>query len=183
MRLIRKRKGNRIKEYDYSRAGYYFVTICAQNRMALFGTIVDEVMIPNHAGNMVERIWDELPAYYPGVEIDEFQIMPDHIHGIIILVGTGPRACPYNGQPQEVVPTMSLSDVVHRFKSLTTRKYINGVKNSHWAPFHRTLWQRSFYDHIIRNDKDLTRVREYIQNNPINWALGKKNLDNFTEST
>ena len=78
---------------------------------------------------------------------------------------------------------MSLSDVVHRFKSLTTRKYINGVKNSHWAPFRRTLWQRSFYDHIIRNDKDLTRVREYIQNNPINWALDKKNLDNFTEST
>ena len=95
----------------------------------------------------------------------------------------GPRACPYNGQPQRGVPTMSLSDVVHRFKSLTTRKYINGVKNSRWAPFRRTLWQRSFYDHIIRNDKDLTRVREYIQNNPINWALDKKNLDNFTEST
>ena len=82
-----------------------------------------------------------------------------------------------------LVPTMSLSDVVHRFKSLTTRKYINGVRNSHWVPFRRTLWQRSFYDHIIRNDKDLTRVREYIQNNPINWALDKKNLDNFTEST
>ncbi len=95
----------RLKEYDYSQAGAYFVTICAQNRECLFGNVVGAgpcacpEMTLNDAGLMVKTVWDEIPAYYPGVDIDAFQIMPNHIHGIII-VGAAPRGRPVSGQPQ-----------------------------------------------------------------------------------
>ena len=94
-------------------------------------------------------------------------------------VGTGPRACPE--QPQGVVPAMSLSDVIGRFKSFTTNRYIDGVKHHQWPPFDKILWQRSFYDHVIRKNEDLNRVREYIRNNPLKWALDKENPDNWAE--
>ncbi len=186
----RERKPNRLQHYDYSRAGYYFLTICTQNRTELFGEIMDGHMITNAAGEMVERTWKELPKFYRGIQTDQFQIMPNHAHGIIVIVGdgpraegvgTGPRACPDKGQPQGVVPTLSLSDIVHRFKSLTTCKYITGVKNDGWESFDGKLWQRSFYDHVIRNDDDLDRIREYIKNNPLKWELDKYNPQNWVE--
>ena len=182
------REINRLKQYDYSQAGYYFVTICIQGRVCLLGDIVNDHMILNNAGKMIENSWRQVPDYYDGVEIDSCQIMPNHLHGIIILVdtasrqtnvGTGPRACP--GQPQGVVPTMSLSDVIGRFKSFTTNRYIDGIKHHQWPPFDKKLWQRSFYDHVIRNNEDLNRVREYIRNNPLKWALDKDNPDNWAE--
>ena len=183
------RKANRLLEYDYSQLGCYFVTICIQNRLCLFGDITNGDMILNGAGKMAKKLWKELPKYYSEVEIDCFQIMPNHLHGIIHLVGDGPRAVPNfrshsekseKGQPQGVVPTMSLSDVIHRFKTLTTKQYIDGVKHHHWARFDKKLWQRSFHDHIIRNDDDLYRVREYIQNNPLKWHLDRDNPENWS---
>ncbi len=185
------REANRLKQYDYSQADFYFVTLCIQGRVCLLGDIVNDNMILNNAGNMIENSWRQLPDYYGGVEIDSCQIMPNHLHGIIILsdVGIGPRACPPSpcppracpGQPQGVVPTTSLSDVIGRFKSFTTNRYIDGVKHHQWSPFDKKLWQRSFYDHVIRNNEDLNRVREYIQNNPLKWALDKDNPDNWAE--
>ena len=179
---MKNRKANRMREYDYSQAGYYFVTICTQNRKELFGEIIDGRMIANAAGKMVKETWDELSRFYEGIRTDQFQIMPNHVHGIIAIVhvGTGLRACPNSGQPQGVVPTLSLSDVIHRFKSFTTHQYISGVKNDGWKPFDEKLWQRSFYDHTLRKDEDMNRIRAYIQNNPLQWSMDKHNPNNWT---
>ena len=177
----RTRKPNRLQNYDYSRAGHYFVTICTYKRKELFGEIVDGRMIPNAAGRMVATTWHEMPKFYQGIRIDQFQIMPNHVHGIIVIVGDGPRTIPNkahfhaDGQPQGILPTLSLSGVVHRFKTLTTRLYIQGVQNKGWKPFNAKFWQRSFYDHVIRNDESLDDIRAYIKNNPINWALDEEN--------
>ena len=133
----------------------------------------------NDSGKMVRATWDEIPAHYAGVEIDQFVVMPNHIHGVITLVGAGPRACPdgvgqpqveVEGQPQGVAPTgYSLSKVVHRFKTMTTKKYTDGVKQNGWQPFPGKLWQRNYYEHIIRNDEAYLKIAEYIQTNPQLW--------------
>ncbi len=178
------RKSNRLQHHDYSQAGYYFVTLCTQNRKELFGAIIDSQMITNAAGGMVRKTWNELPIFYHGIQIDQFQVMPNHIHGIIVVVGDGPRAVPHeprplpDGQPQGVVPTLSLSNVIHRFKTLTTKLYIQGVHKKGWQPFNAKLWQRSFYDHVIRDEQSLHDVREYIQYNPLNWESDENNPAN-----
>ena len=188
----RRRKSNRLEGYDYSQAGFYYVTVCVWDRQCLFGEIVEGRMVLNEAGRMVKRTWNELPEFYRGVLTDQFQIMPNHVHGIVVItgdetrqgnVGTGPCACPDivhpgRGQPQGVVPTLSLSDIVHRFKSMTTHRYMANVKDGEWKPFDGKLWQRSFYDHVIRDDEDMNRIREYIQNNPLKWAIDEFNPAN-----
>ena len=178
----RTRKPNRLQNYDYSRAGYYFVTICTQNRQELFGEIIDSQMITNAAGEMLTKTWCELPKFYHGIRIDQFQIMPNHVHGIIVIVGDGPCAVPKGpcAVPKGpcAVPTLSLSDIVQRFKSLTTRLYIQGVKKEDWEPFDAKLWQRSFFEHVIRGEKSLNKIRAYIRDNPLNWELDKDNLAN-----
>jgi REP element-mobilizing transposase RayT len=180
------RRSIRLQGYDYSRPGAYFVTICTQNRECLFGQVVDGTMRLNGTGWMIQTVWDELPQFYPGVDIDAFVVMPNHIHGIIVLiVGAGPCACPdkkRQGQPQGVAPTMSLPDVVHRFKSLTTTRYRQGVTGHGWRPFPGKLWQRNYHEHIIRNEDDLNRIRQYIINNPARWAEDENNSDNWASS-
>lgn len=128
------------------------MTICTQHRECLFGEIVAGVMRLNDAGNMIQGVLSNLFIQYTGIEIDEFIVMPNHIHVIIFLntdVGAGPSACPQNlgsniqmlkGQPRGVAPTMALPDLVHRFKSLTTSRYIHGVKQKGWRPFPGKLW-------------------------------------------
>ena len=116
-------------------------------------------------------------------------IIPDQIHGIIISdgVGAGPRACPNDGQahgdgegqPRGVART--LPDVVHRFKTMTTKRYIDGVKQDGWAPFPAKLWHRNYYEHIVRNEKELDRIREYIINNPRQWELDSENPNRIQE--
>jgi len=157
------RRSIRLKNYDYSQSGAYFITCCTQGRICLFGEIKHNEMHLNTAGEMLKQIWLELSDHYAGVETDTFMIMPNHFHGIIVLnnVGTGPRACPES--------KMTLPDAVHRFKSLTTARYRQGVKTQNWEPFWGKLWQRNYYEHIVRDNNDLNRIREYIKNNPINW--------------
>jgi REP element-mobilizing transposase RayT len=186
------RRSIRLKGYDYRQAGAYFVTICTQDRAFLFGQVVHDEMQLNDAGKMVYDVWNDLPAFYPGVQTDAFIVMPNHIHGIIILVGADPRVCPaqpsvgvgpcaYPGQPQEmgqpqgVAPTLGLPDVVHRFKTMTTKRYADGVKRLGWEPFRGRLWQRNYYEHIIRNEESLNRIREYILTNPMRWELDREN--------
>ncbi len=142
---------------------------------------------------MIQDVWKKIPNYYPGVAIDAFQIMPNHVHGIIVIdrnVGAGLRACPGDinnigaglracpgdvGRPRGVAPTdISLFDVIERFKSLTTHLYIRGVKNDNWPSFNKHLWQRNYYEHIIRNDREYGAIRQYAENNAINWE--KDNL-------
>jgi putative transposase len=171
-----RRRSLRLKDYDYAQSGAYFVTIVAQERTCLFGNIVDGALQLNDAGGMVQLSWSELSLHYPGVGTDAFVVMPNHFHGIITLVGVGPCAYPQSGQPQEIAPTISLPDAVHRFKSLTTKRYADGVKQSGWVPFPGKLWQRNYYEHIIRNEKSLARIREYILNNPMRWSFDPENL-------
>jgi len=162
-------------------AEVYFVAICTQHQECSFGEIVAGVIRSNDAGNMIQGVLSNLCKEYIGIEIDEFIVMPNHIHAIILLntnVGAGPHACPENkgsniqlikGQPHRVAPTMSLPDVVHRFKSLTTSRYIDGVEQKGWLRFAGKLWQRNYYEHIIRNEYDLNEIREYIVNNTLKW--------------
>ncbi|MDL1968196.1 MAG: transposase [Deltaproteobacteria bacterium] len=205
--MNKNRQSIRLRKYDYSKAGAYFVTICTQNKKCFFGNMVNDEMVLNDAGQMINIIWNELPINYPGVNIDEFQIMPNHVHGIIILVGAGPCACPEmtdhidmdqsqitgqsrkfdkgqprgdKGQPRGVAPTaagLSLPDVVHRFKSLTTARYIHGVRQKQWPPFPGKLWQRNYYEHIVRDENELNDIRKYIMDNPRKWDLDRENPD------
>jgi REP element-mobilizing transposase RayT len=125
---------------------------------------------------MIQSRWVDMATYYPGVETDTFIVMPNHIHGIVLLVGAGSRACPTDaGQPQGVAPTMSLPDIIHRFKTLTTKRYVDGVKQAGWMPFARRIWQRNYYEHIIRDEKSLLRIREYIATNPARWSIDPEN--------
>jgi len=153
------------------------VTICTHARTCMFGEVSDGTMHLNEAGRIIHTVWNEIPEHYCGIGVDEFVIMPNHIHGIIVIVGAGPCACPdadsqTNGQPRGVAPTrLSLPDIVHRFKTLTTKRYVDGVKHNQWRPFADKLWQRNYWEHIIRSEDDLNLTREYILNNPRQWEL------------
>ena len=147
------RKFIRLEGYDYSQNGLYFVTICTQNREHLFGSIDEGIMYLNDAGKMVQMIWNEIPIYYTGFRLHEFVIMPNHIHGIIEII---------DGQ-------MGLGDIVHRFKTLTTTKYITGVRDLNWEAFDKRVWQRNYHEHIIRNEKSYLKISQYVQTNPKKW--------------
>jgi REP element-mobilizing transposase RayT len=190
---IRHRRSIRLRDYDYAQAGAYFVTICSQNRECLFGEIVEGEMQPSAAGDMIQMVWHEIPAHYPGVDVSEFVVMPNHVHGIIVIteispnhpVGAAPRGRPCTrpmalghpepGQARGPAPTvrLSLPDVVQRFKTMTTKHYGDGVKHAGWPAFSDRLWQRNYWEHIVRNEDDLSKIREYIHNNPAQWELDK----------
>jgi putative transposase len=157
------RRSIRLDGYDYRQAGAYFVTICTQDRECLLGQISNGEVTTTPAGDMVQTVWDALPQHYPGVDIDAFVVMPNHVHGIIVLTG----------QPAQAA--LSLPDVVHRLKSLTTTHYRRGVLEQKWLPFAGRLWHRNYYEHIVRNDDDLERIREYIVQNPARWLDDENN--------
>jgi putative transposase len=272
-----RRRSMRLKGYDYSQAGAYFVTICTQGRACLFGEVVDGEMRLNDAGRMVVAEWERLPALFPNVVLDAFVVMPNHIHGIVILtdpaddatdgataigatisgattggaatggattrvaptrvgddanpvgaglvpapstmagddadsvgaglvpapstmaggnadsVGAGlvpapsvpaqsvpapstpAPSTPAPSAPAPSTPTPTLGDVIGAFKSRVTVEYIRGVKTFGWTPFDRRLWQRNYYEHIIRNEETLNCIRRYIAENPIRWAFDREN--------
>ena len=190
---IHHRKSIRLKEYDYSQNGYYFITMCTQNREDLFGEIVDGRMVLNRAGEIIKKEWEKLPDRFSNIELDVFVVMPNHYHGIIIinndnntnvvgvpLVGTQKntqiQSPQMTGQPQGIAPTSkynNIGNIVGAFKSLTTNKYIDGVKSGIFSPFEKRIWQRNYYEHIIRNEKSFKIIREYILNNPQKWENDK----------
>ncbi|MDD5094035.1 MAG: transposase [Dehalococcoidia bacterium] len=180
------RRSIRLKDYDYSQAGAYFVTICIQNRECLLGDVLDGEMHLSQAGEMVIRVWDDLTVRYPAVALDEFVVMPNHVHGIVIVgalfVGAQQMAGikPAISADDVTVragtrPAPTLSEIIGTFKSITTKEYTVGVAQNGWAPFHQRLWQRNYYEHIIRNEDDLNQIREYIQTNPLNWDHDENN--------
>ena len=184
-----KRRSLRLKNYDYSRTGAYFVTVCVRKRLCLFGDIVEGRMNASARGEMVAKAWHDLPGHYAGVNVDSFVLMPNHIHGIVVLnpnsVGAAPCGRPSSvtvvnaGQPRGVAPTnekrLALPDVIHRFKSWTTKLYSDGVRRHRWPPFPGQLWQRNYYEHVIRDDDDLEKIREYILANPHTWDTDTEN--------
>jgi len=190
MRELLARKPIRLKNYDYSSKGCYFLTVCTENRQGLFGEIENDKIILNHTGKMVNFWWSEISTHFTGIELDQYTIMPNHIHGIINIVGDDRCVVPIqnnklsnnnkinnNGRTHRSAPT--ISDIIQWFKTITTNKYMQNVKNNNWQPFNKRLWQRSFHDHIIRNDRSLNAIREYISNNPVNWEQDIDNLINL----
>ena len=183
----RHRKSNRLQHYDYSQAGYYCVTICTQNRQCLFGEIVEAHMILNEAGKSIVRWWNETKNKFPTIELDEFVVMPNHFHGIIAIVEADLRVCP-DSTGQDTTMTKQgehigspLQKIIRWFKTMTTNDYIHGVKSGICPPFEKRLWQRSFYDHVIRDEQSLNDVREYSQNNPLDWEFDENNPNNGIE--
>jgi REP element-mobilizing transposase RayT len=135
-------------------------------------------MAVNDAGCMVEGWWHESNTKFHGVTTDAFIVMPNHIHGIIITVGADRCVRPHSDTPagaQGGHAGPPLPRIVQWFKTMTTNKYIRGVKRSGWTPFNRTLWQRGYYEHVVRNDTSLNRIREYITTNPLRWELDREN--------
>lgn len=171
---IHHRRSIRLRGYDYSSAGAYFITICIQGRTCLFGDIADGVLQPNDAGRMVAEWWLKLPGKFPGITLDECVVMPNHFHGIVNIVGAPPcgspplYSTPKSGRPHGAAPTVG--DVMDWFKTMTTNAYIKGVNHAGWPPFAGRLWQRNFFERVLRNDSELNGIREYIRSNPVNWA-------------
>jgi putative transposase len=205
---IHHRKSIRLKGYDYSRKGLYFVTICCKNRACLFGKIESGEMFLNDAGKMIEKWYLELENKFPDIKCREMIVMPNHIHFIlenkgdiaavqanlnirpedeVVRASLGVR--PYDigqthnniGQTHRSAPTETseqifgehigspLHRVIQWFKTMTTNEYIRGVKNLGWEPFEKKLWQRNYWEHIIRNEKSYQNISNYIINNPSKW--------------
>ena len=245
------RRSIRLKGYDYNQPGAYFITIVTQHRERLFGEIVNGQMVLNEAGRMIQRVWDTIPQHHPGIETDAFVIMPNHIHGIIVIteitasasvsaksvsatsvsatsVGAGLVPAPIAGTTANGATTTgaitngattngattngattngattngaitngattngattngaitnkattrvahTVGDIIGAFKSRTTVEYIHGVATYGWTPFPGKLWQRNYYEHIIRNERAYERIREYIVSNPVRWWLDREN--------
>jgi REP element-mobilizing transposase RayT len=177
---IHHRRSMRLKGCDYSTVGAYFVTICVQNHHCLFGHIETGPMILNDAGKMVDHWWHELKNKYVNIDIDHYVIMPNHFHGIIRIVGAdlcvGPEFvhCP-QGRHAGLPLRIPISKMVQWFKTMTTNQYIQNVKRNHWKPFDKTLWQRNYYEHIIRSETSFHKIRQYIMDNPGTWAVDRLN--------
>jgi REP element-mobilizing transposase RayT len=148
----------RLRDYDYSTPGVYFITICTEGRFCLFGGVEDGTLVPHTSGLMVESWWLTIPMRYPSTDVMDVVVMPNHIHGLISL-----------GADPEREERVSLSKVVGWFKSITTTDYRRGVELDGWTGFPGRLWQEGFYDHIVRNDAALERIRKYIAANPGRW--------------
>ena len=178
--LPQRRKSIRLKGYDYSQAGLYFITICIQNRKHLLGKIENGKMILNDAGKMVKKIWNEIPNDFTNTKLHEYIIMPNHFHAIIEIVGADSISVQNTDLIKRVemdsAPTetkTSIPNIIQSFKRYTTIKYIDGVKNKNWQSFNKRFWQRNYWEHIIRNEKSYIEISVYIINNPINWENDK----------
>jgi REP element-mobilizing transposase RayT len=162
------RRSIRLKGYDYSRAGAYFITLCIQQRECLLGEVADRILRHNDAGRMVERWWKELAHKFPGLSLDESVVMPNHLHGILFLQ-----------QRQEAqlseVSSPSLGSIMDWFKTMTMNEYIRGVKEYGWKSFPRRFWQRGYFDRVIRDQNELQAIREYIRLNPSQWPQDEEN--------
>lgn len=182
-----QRKSIRLEGYDYSQAGLYFITICVQNRECLFGEIVPTgEMILNDAGRMIVKWYNELENKFPDIRCDEMVVMPNHFHCIIenvgilganVPVGADLRVCPNDGERNILGEHVGspLRGVVQWFKTMTTNEYIRGVKTLDWPRFDGKLWQRNYWEHIIRNQNEYQRIAQYIINNPQKWQQDKMN--------
>lgn len=239
---IHHRKSIRLKGYDYSQEGLYFITICVQDRTCLFGYVgaplvgapinncapainiekedgsqkgqpkgiapMAKTMILNDAGKMIENEWLALKSRFPNIELHEYVVMPNHFHGILEIGVGAPLVGVQNtsdghympvaqnttndnknvemqnelgngqshdlGRPQGHAPTRkTVCDILDAFKSITTVEYIHGVKQLGWVPFYGKLWQRDYYEHIIRDDQSDQTISNYIIENPAKWAEDK----------
>lgn len=191
------RRNSRLADHNYSENGYYYVTVCSRDHGSIFGEIRSSRMVSNHIGEIVGVCWSEIPKHFPRSQLDAFVVMPDHIHGIVIIddesadqiseskvVGDadlrplrsdslGKFKNPHNCDRSK----MLLSKIIHGFKSSVTRTVHNKYPGTRFA------WQKSFYDHIIRNEDDLMRIRSYIVSNPLRWSIDRLNGEKVSKES
>ncbi len=165
------RRSIRLKGYDYTQPGAYFVTICTHQWVAMFGEIIDGEMKVNPMGRVVKEEWLKTTQIRSNVQLDEFIVMPNHVHGIIMIIDGRDTVRRIPAAEQFSNPVSgSLPTIVRAFKSAVTRR-INILR---CAPG-RSIWQSNYFEHIIRDDNALNRIREYIHYNPQRWCLDKYN--------
>ena len=225
------RRSIRLKGYDYSQVGAYFVTICIKDKDCILGKITDGEMYLNAAGLMIDKWWQKIPDKFPDIELGEYQIMPNHFHAIVINVGATPSGRPgtqsetnqlnnrgdlimkeTDGEQLNIdsslhegdhvgsllenshiltnlidVEQLNIDSSLHEgdhvgsplhhvlgwFKTMSTNDYIRNVKQNGWPAFNKKLWQRNYFEHVIRNEKSFQLISNYIYNNPINWQKDK----------
>ncbi|KAA3642286.1 MAG: transposase [Chloroflexi bacterium] len=174
------RKTIRLQNYDYAQGGAYFITICTWQREMLFGEITGGEMTLNPLGHIVQEEWQRTEQLRPYITLDQFIVMPNHVHGILFIVENQPnvgaqRAAPLHNTSQNPnVKSKSLGAIVRAFKSAATRR-INRMNSTPGSP----VWQRGYWDRIIRNGKELHNTRQYILNNPLNWTDDENHPQNF----
>lgn len=178
----RNRRSIRLQGYDYTQPGAYFITICTAQRECLFGEVVDGEMRLNALGEIARQCWLAIPDHFPQVALDEFVVMPNHVHGIIWIVESPDDVGAKNVGAKNFSPlrTPDQSNDQPRGTSKTIGSIVRGFKIgvTKWARQHRdihTIWQRNYYEHIVRNENELNRIREYIINNPMQWAMDREN--------
>lgn len=177
---MKNRHSIRLKNFDYSNNGYYFVTICVQNKLDLFWKNekfvgVDRCVDPknngiiknkradtsvrpymeylNEIGQLIKYWWNEIPNHFNNIKLDEFVIMPDHIHGIIVI--------------KNINKYGKLGNIIQWFKTMLTNEYIKNVKINNWPKFDKRLFQRNYYERIIRNEREYLNIQKYIELNPV----------------
>ena len=148
-KIENSRRSIRISEFDYHKEGAYFITICAYHRKCLFGSIHDETMHLSNIGKQIKTNWECIPDHFPNAELNEYVIMPNHMHGIISIM---------DGSYQ----SKTIGTIIGQFKGSVT-SWVRANTNIH------DLWQRNYYEHVIRDERDYQRIAEYIEGNPSQW--------------
>ena len=174
---IHRRRSVRLKEYDYSQEGYYYITICTKNRECWFGNVVDGEMKLSDIGEIVKKCWMEIPQHFDNAFVDVFVVMPNHFHGIVVIENERNAPCRglINQTPTKWIlqknPKMVLGKIIRYFKAKTSFMI-------HKIGYHNFAWHRNYYEHIIRNEKKLYYKRKYIMNNSLKWEIDENNPTN-----
>jgi len=175
-----RRRSIRLKDYNYSQEGAYFITVCTRNRENLFGNVTEGQMQLNGYGKVVNDFWGNIPLHFPSVDTDAFVVMPNHVHGIILIndacrggatppMGNG-MVSPSGGEVTSPLRKISLGQIVAFYK-YQTAKLVNQIRNTPGV----TVWQRNYHDHIVHDDEHLNKIREYVFQNPLKWDLDDEN--------
>jgi len=175
-RHTRCRRSTRLRDFDYAQAGAYFVTICTRERVCLFGEVVGEVMRLNDAGKVVKACWLAVSTHFPDVDLDAFVVMPNHLQGIVVITdrvvgakNVSPLRDNVDTRRRPIQsPSKTIGSIVRGFKNGVTKWF---RENEHAG----NVWQRNYYEHVIRNDESLSRIRQYIHENPMRWAFDREN--------
>jgi REP element-mobilizing transposase RayT len=184
------RRSIRLKGFDYSHPGYYFVTICTKDRECLLAEISDSKIYLNEIGKMSDRIWHEIPEHFPNAAVDQFIVMPNHLHGIIQileknqnkdtakergLMNQAPTLqrssdCDFNSVQWIMMKNqaLGLGKIIRFFKARSALE----IRNKKSISFY---WQRNYFEHIVRDKSELFRIRNYIRENPVNWSMDEDN--------
>ena len=179
MVVYHDRQSIRLKNYNYADVGNYFITICSKDRENLFGSITNSIMSQNEFGIIAEQVWKNIPNHFPNAKLDECVVMPNHIHGIINIVGvqnfeplkSNFEPLKSNFEPLQInhyqhIIKQSIGSIVRSYKSEITKYFHNHTDR-------KTIWQRNFYEHIIRNEQEYFATKTYIKNNVKHWENDK----------